>query len=799
MIGQKISHYKILDELGTGGMGIVYKAHDSKLNRTVALKFVVPRIVRKKEDKERFVQEARTAASLNHPNICTIYEIDEQENKTFIAMEYIEGKTLRDKTSRGPLKQEKVLDYAVQIADGLQDAHDKGIIHRDIKSSNIMVTRKGQPKIMDFGLAMIKRETKITETATIMGTVAYMSPEQASGEHIDQRTDIWSLGVVLFEMLSGRLPFEGDHEQLVLYGVINKNPLSLSELRRDIPQELERIVYKCLEKDPAERYQYTHELLIDLKRLKKETETGIVSPTGLAMPKRPRKAVRNFIVLMIFLVMAAVTAGGYFLFDWFKPSVKWKASIAVLPIENMNPQKRDDHLCSGIPMMIASKLFLLSPELRVVPYQSVRKSYSDLKEDIIQIGKEVNVDHILSSSLQSEAQTIRISARLVDVVHNRIVGSFEYTKEQKEILTLQDEISKEIVADLGLHFTEKGLIASKKIDPVNFEAYDNYLQGMDIIEKKDTYTQEGRNWDDHAIKMFENAISIDPNYALAYWGLGSVYEACYVSRKEEKYRELMLKNYKKAYHLDPGLAEANLALGWAYFYIEEVEDAAESFARALAIDSDSELINCDVGAFLSSIGLYRSSLKYFSRAIQINPSYLRAYDLQSMSQWYIGKFKEGARITKKALELEDKMPKLYLKYAMHLIMLKELDKAEEAIEKAEKIGPNHRALSRYRALLIASRGKKDRALELIQGMERIYHYINTCVYSLLGMNEKAIDNVKTGIERGFKETHEYLYSFLILKKHPCYNALNTDPRFKEILKKEKETYQRRKKWAKSLL
>jgi TolB-like protein len=652
---------------------------------------------------------------------------------------------------------------------------------------------------MDFGLAMIKRETKITETATIMGTVAYMSPEQASGEHIDQRTDIWSLGVVLFEMLSGRLPFEGDHEQLVLYGVINKNPLSLSELRRDIPQELERIVYKCLEKDPAERYQYTHELLIDLKRLKKETETGIVSPTGLAMPKRPRKAVRNFIVLMIFLVMAAVTAGGYFLFDWFKPSVKWKASIAVLPIENMNPQKRDDHLCSGIPMMIASKLFLLSPELRVVPYQSVRKSYSDLKEDIIQIGKEVNVDHILSSSLQSEAQTIRISARLVDVVHNRIVGSFEYTKEQKEILTLQDEISKEIVADLGLHFTEKGLIASKKIDPVNFEAYDNYLQGMDIIEKKDTYTQEGRNWDDHAIKMFENAISIDPNYALAYWGLGSVYEACYVSRKEEKYRELMLKNYKKAYHLDPGLAEANLALGWAYFYIEEVEDAAESFARALAIDSDSELINCDVGAFLSSIGLYRSSLKYFSRAIQINPSYLRAYDLQSMSQWYIGKFKEGARITKKALELEDKMPKLYLKYAMHLIMLKELDKAEEAIEKAEKIGPNHRALSRYRALLIASRGKKDRALELIQGMERIYHYINTCVYSLLGMNEKAIDNVKTGIERGFKETHEYLYSFLILKKHPCYNALNTDPRFKEILKKEKETYQRRKKWAKSLL
>jgi serine/threonine protein kinase len=274
MIGQTISHYKIIEKLGEGGMGVVYKAEDTKLKRTVTLKFIRTQAMEAAEEKTRFVREAQAAAALDHPNICTIYEIDEVKGKTFIAMAYIEGQNLNNKVKSAPLRLEEALDIGMQVAQGLQEAHEKGVFHRDIKSSNIMVTEKGQAKIMDFGIAKFAGGTEITRPATFMGTVTYMSPEQASAEPLDHRTDIWSLGVVLYEMLTGQTPFKGEHEQVILHSILNKRPQPITGLRSGIPLELEAIVNKCLEKDPTERYQTSTDLIADLKSLNRDMTTG---------------------------------------------------------------------------------------------------------------------------------------------------------------------------------------------------------------------------------------------------------------------------------------------------------------------------------------------------------------------------------------------------------------------------------------------------------------------------------------------------------------------------------------------
>ncbi len=799
MIGRKISHYKILEEIGAGGMGIVYKAEDSRLNRTVGLKFVVPRIVRREEDRERFMREAQTAASLNHPNICTIYEIDEVEENLFIAMEYVEGRSLKHIIEKGPLKFESVLDIAVQVADGLREAHDEGIVHRDIKSSNIMLTKKNQAKIMDFGLAKPLEEAKMTETATVMGTVAYMSPEQASGEPVDHRTDIWSFGVVLYEMLSGRLPFGGEHQQLILYSILNQNPQPLDDLPYAVPMELEKIIYKCLEKEPSERYQRTVELFEDLRSLRRETETGIVLPGKKAKDKAPRISSTAIAAAVILLCAALVFISGYFLFDWFKPPVRWKTSVAVLPIEDLSAGEGNEPLCRYTTKSIIFKLARFSPELRVVPHDSVRK-YQDSKKESVEIGQELSVEYVLVSSFDSSEEGGRIDAELIDVETNTIRLPISERFGIKDLFNIEDEISKKIVGELGLLFAESGLAAAKKREPESIEAYNWYVKGMDIIDRQESYSNLDL-WFTDAIEMFGKAISVDPKYALAYWGLGAAYEAYYVNRDRKEDLELAIGYFEKAYDLNPDLAEANLGLGWAYFYKEDLREAAKSFQRALELERDSKnaLVTCDVGAFLNSVGLFHRAIEYFSEAIEIEPSYLRAYEHLASCYWYIGEFEEGAEVAEKALELEKNYPNLYLLSARQLILLGKYMEAEEAITEAEKIDPDSPRVKRHRAFVWAAKGEKEKALRYIEGADESYGYPLTCIYSLLGMNDEAIENIKLGIEKGFKEWQNYLYSYLFLKENLCYRNLNDDPRFEDILHKQKELYGQRVKILGDLL
>ncbi len=668
MVRKKISHYKILEEIGSGGMGVVYKAEDLKLKRTVALKFVVPRMIRKKEDKERFLREAQTAASLNHPHICTIFHIDEVEDSTFIVMEYIEGQSLKELVRKGPLELEKALNFAIQIADGLEEAEGKNIIHRDIKSSNIMVNKKAQAKIMDFGLAKVISESHLTETASIMGTVAYMSPEHASGDAIDHRSDIWSLGVVLYEMLTGELPFQGDHEQLVLYSILNKYHRPLSDLRPTIPGAMERIVDKCLEKDPAERYQHANELLEDLRWLKKETESGVVPRTKPTWKRRRTKKLRKLVVPGVLMFFAVVVISGYFLLDWFKP----KISIAVLPIKDGSPLKENDLLCMSTTRQIIFKLTKFSPNLKVVPYDSVR-NYKDSEKDSIQIGKEFDAEYVLVASLFSEGDKIQINVELIDVKTNRNILVIPEDFGGGKIFDVEDEISKRVVDQLGLHFKKSGMAAAKKRQPDNVEA------------------------------------------------------------------------------------------------------------------------------FLASIGLFPSANKYYNKAIQIEPSYLRAYELSSYCHWYMGEFEEGIEKITKVIEMVKNSPGLHFQQARNLIMIEEYEKAEQEMAMVMSIQPEFPELAYLQALLFAARGEKEKALQLIEGVEKPYQYCITSTYSLLGMTDEAIRNIQLGIDVGFEEEQHYLYSYLLLENNPSFDNLRDDPRFLKILKKRKEVHGQRLSITRNLL
>lgn len=511
MIGQTISHYKILGKLGGGGMGVVYKAEDTKLKRTVALKFLPPELTRDQEAKERFVHEAQSASALDHPNICDIHDIGETDDgQLFIVMTCYEGETLKRKIANGQLSIDNCIDHAIQVAQGLQKAHEHGIVHRDIKAANVMITSDGIAKIVDFGLAKLSGQTVLTKAGTTVGTAAYMSPEQARGEPVDHRTDIWSLGVVLYEMVTGQPPFKSEYQEAAVYSILNETPTPLTALRSGVPMELERMVNKCLEKSPSGRYQHMDELLVDLKALKKSLEMGQTTRAVSAPIRTTRQ--RRFLYGTIAIIVVAVILGVIYL---ALPTREPLDSIAVLPLESRSGEPNQEYFCDGMTDAVITELQKIK-SLRIISWTSVKK-YKKSEKSLPEIAKELGVKAVVEGSVLREGETVRINVQLIQASPEKHMWANAFDRSMRNILALQSEVAQAIVQEIKVVVTpdeQKRLAATYRVNP---EAHELYLKGKFFAEKL------GETDLKKAVEYFNLAIAKDSNYALAYSGLGLAY------------------------------------------------------------------------------------------------------------------------------------------------------------------------------------------------------------------------------------------------------------------------------------
>ncbi len=785
MIGQIVSHYRILDKIGSGGMGVVYKAEDLKLQRNVAVKFLPPDLTRDPESKQRFIKEARAASALDHPNICTVYEIGEtKDEQLFIAMAYYDGENLKSKIERAPLPMEEAVDLSVQIAQGLSKAHEQGIIHRDIKPANIMITDDGLVKILDFGLAKLSDQSRVTQTGTTYGTTAYMSPEQSKGEGVNPRTDIWSLGVVLYEALSGKRPFRGDYGQAVVYSILNENPDPLTDLRQDIPDELGEIVARCLDKDPAGRFQNMDDLANDLQWLKEQSRLKTLPYSKPVYPRVRKKRSHLIMVLSILIPVAVMIVGGYYLLklqtgngakeEKQKSGFKWENSIAVLPFADLSPLKDQEYFCDGMTDEIIGKLSRIE-ELKVISRTSVMQ-FKDAEVDIKEIGHRLNVANILEGSIRREGNRIRVVAKLIDSQDGFHLWSDTYEKELESVFDLQEDVARNIADVMRVKLTEDNLAQLMSDRPKNVEAYEYYLRGMHTLTKNYEVTAEVEDFQ-MAVGFFEKAIAIDPDYAFPFVGLAWAYMDRFNINNDKEDIDQSIHLCEKAYELNPNLAEANSAKATVHLLRLEFDEAYLGFKRALELNPNKAMIIQEAAGFYRNIGLYDQAVELYTRALELNPLNIMTHVVLIMSLMNSGQFDEAMVRIDKALDLEP--TSLWcLKFKAELFVLTgELEKAETVIARAEKIRPGSSFMKDPKAILYASTGMEADALANRE---------SALVYSLLGKKEKAIDMIAEMLEEGY---WSFAYSYPFLSTSPYFDGLRDDPRFVAILNKQKAKHE----------
>ncbi len=616
MIGKTISHYRILDKLGEGGMGVVYKAQDTRLDRIVALKFLPKHLLCDEEAKTRFVHEAKAASALDHQNIATIYEIDEAQGECFISMAYVEGKSLKQLIKDRQIEgwdMGRILDVGVQIAEGLSRAHQKGIVHRDVKSDNIMLTDQGLVKIMDFGLAKLKGVTQLTKPGSTLGTVAYMSPEQAQGMEVDRRSDIFSFGVVLYEMITGQLPFRGEHEAAVIYSIVNESPEPLARYKARVPEGLQRIVDKALEKDLSTRYQNTADVVADLRGLLKETTTAArVTPQ--------KKRIRNRSIAYIGIAVLIVVAG-YAIWSRFlapsepNPASNERKSIAVLPFKNMVPDPENEWFSDGITEDIITQLSKIG-DLKVISRTSVML-YKDSRKNLRQIGEELGVATILEGSVRRADHRVRIVSQLIDARTDEHIWAETYDRELKDIFAIQSDVAQQIAQALKatLSLEEKERIEQKPTD--NLEAYDYYLQGREYAER--SYEKKDL---EIAIQLFEKAVRADPDFAEAFAAISRQHSRMYWYGHDRSPERLARAKeaIDKALNLKPDDPVVRSANGHYYYWgFRDYARALDEFSFCLQKEPGNEWNISSIAWIQRRLGKFEEALKNLKISFQLNP------------------------------------------------------------------------------------------------------------------------------------------------------------------------------------
>ncbi|HEY6191189.1 MAG TPA: protein kinase [Bacteroidota bacterium] len=706
MIGKIFAQYKILQKLGEGGMGVVFKAEDTKLDRFVALKFLPEHLTSHEAERARFLQEAKSASALNHPNVCTIYDIREEEGQQFIVMEYVDGVTLRQKIPVQKLPD--ALGYAIQIAEALHEAHSKGIVHRDIKAENIMINAKNQVKVMDFGLAKLKGSLKLTRTSSTVGTLAYMAPEQIHGGEVDGRSDIFSFGIVLFEMLAGRTPFRGDHEAAMVYSIVNEEPESIEKLRPDLPAALTNLIQRALEKDPADRYQHADDIASELRRIQKQstrvTRTSIDRPASApeashtsvstssqpALTPEPAAKRKAIIPIVIGAVLVIGAVAGFLLLRGgstaSKATSQGRMMVAVLPFENLGTPDQE-YIADGITEEITSRLSGLSG-LGVIARTSVMQ-YKKTTKTLQQIGSELGVEYVLQGTIRWGTATeggmrVRVNPALIKLSDATQVWSQPYDAVSTDVLKLQSDIATQVAGALGITLLQPERKSIESRPTENSEAYDAYLRGMAYFRR--SYAEQDFRI---GLEMFQKAVDLDPKFALAWAKLSENHSAMYWFYFDHTQEGLAKAKaaVDEALRLDPNLPDAHAALGLYYYWGSlDYDNALREFALAAKVrPNDSQL--------LMSIGSVKRRQ---------------------------GKFEEAAASMTKGMELDPRSSEVIYNAAQTYALMRNYAEAEKLIERSVSITPDLLDRSDYRiSLCLLSAGDTKKARSIMRDMSSI--------------------------------------------------------------------------------